>query len=314
MTLFPRRLYVPYFQTWSGDGILDTALASGTKFFKLAFLEGMLSTPCSLGWNGKEAAPIAARRHLADIQQLRAIGGDVIFSFGGGSAAEEGREIADACHSAARVAAAYRDVVTIYEATWLDMDIEGRSLASAAGVDRRNHAIRLLQDWVAAEHRSVRISYTLPATPDGLTRAGLAVLESAVAHGARVDRVNAMAFDYFDGITTDMSAAAVRVANGVIGQLRVLYPARSDSEIRSMVGLTLMPGIDDDAAGTEVTTLDHVRQVQAFAREAGLGSLSMWAIQRDNGSCPGIGGSDTGSGLEQGQWDFSRVLETFTGA
>jgi hypothetical protein len=40
--------------------------------------------------------------------------------------------------------------------------------------------------------------------------------------------------------------------------------------------------------------------------------LSMWAIQRDNGSCPGVGGANDCSGIAQGPWDFSHIFEPFT--
>ena len=41
--------------------------------------------------------------------------------------------------------------------------------------------------------------------------------------------------------------------------------------------------------------------------------LSIWAIQRDNGGCPGIRGSNTCSGMTRDTWDFCHLLEPFTG-
>ncbi|MDX6386269.1 MAG: hypothetical protein QOD85_71, partial [Gaiellaceae bacterium] len=41
--------------------------------------------------------------------------------------------------------------------------------------------------------------------------------------------------------------------------------------------------------------------------------LSIWGVQRDNGGCPGSTGSNTCSGIVQGTWDFSHVLNPFTG-
>jgi hypothetical protein len=41
--------------------------------------------------------------------------------------------------------------------------------------------------------------------------------------------------------------------------------------------------------------------------------LSIWAIQRDNGGCPGNTDSNTCSGIAQNTWDFSHLLEPFTG-
>ena len=80
-----------------------------------------------------------------------------------------------------------------------------------------------------------------------------------------------------------------------------------------MVGLTLMPGIDDYPQKTELTTLKHAEQVLAFAKAHGIGALSMWALQRDHGTCPGEAGHDDCSGIVQADWAFTKLLGAFTG-
>jgi chitinase len=40
----------------------------------------------------------------------------------------------------------------------------------------------------------------------------------------------------------------------------------------------------------------------------GLGELSIWAIQRDNGGCPGEAGANECSGVAQPRWAFSHIL------
>ena len=42
-----------------------------------------------------------------------------------------------------------------------------------------------------------------------------------------------------------------------------------------------------------------------------MSALSMWAIQRDNGSCPGVGGANDCSGIAQTTWAFSEQLLAF---
>ena len=64
---------------------------------------------------------------------------------------------------------------------------------------------------------------------------------------------------------------------------------------------------------TEVTTLAHTQTLRDFAVSHGMSALSMWAIQRDNGNCPGNGGANDCSGIVQSQWAFSAILKTFTG-
>ena len=79
-----------------------------------------------------------------------------------------------------------------------------------------------------------------------------------------------------------------------------------------MEGNTIMPGLDDYPRRTESTSADAQR-LYNFAKQVGINTLSMWAIQRDNGGCPGTTGSNSCSGIVQNRWDFSRVLTPFTG-
>jgi hypothetical protein len=41
--------------------------------------------------------------------------------------------------------------------------------------------------------------------------------------------------------------------------------------------------------------------------------LSIWAIQRDNGDCPGTVGANECSGIAQPAWAFSHLLQPFAG-
>ena len=309
----PAHVYAPYFETWISDAITTVAQQSGARYFTLAFLETLGKTSCTLAWNGSSSQTLAAGRYLTDIQSLRDLGGDVISSFGGWSADQGGTEIGDSCKDPAAIASAYEQVVTSYDVTRLDMDIEGRSLTRSAGIDRRNKAIKLLQDWAAAHGRTVQIQYTLPTSADGLEPSGVAVLQNAVANGVRIDVVNPMVFDYYDHVTTDMGAAAISAEQGLHAQLHSLLPSKTDAQLWAMQGATIMNGIDDYPKKTEVTTLAHAQSLLNFARANGMSTLSMWAIQRDNGGCPGNGGANNCSGIVQNTWDFSHLLEPFTG-
>jgi len=312
-TALPAHVYAPYFETWTTDGLTTTAQASGARFFTLAFVETLSKTSCTLAWDGSRSDPVTNGRYLTDIASLRALGGDVIPSFGGWSADQGGTEIADSCKDVDAIAAAYEDLITRYDVTRLDMDVEGRSLNRTDGIDRRNKALKLVQDWAAQHGRPFQVSYTLPTSASGLETSGLAVLKNAVANGTRVDVVNIMAFDYYDRVTTDMGTAAVNAANGTVAQLQTLYPAKTPAQVSAMVGITLMPGLDDYPKKTESTTVAHAQQVLSSARANGFNTLSIWAIQRDNGGCPGVTGSNSCSGIVQNTWDFTHVLQPFTG-
>ena len=308
----PAHVYAPYFETWTSDAITTIAQQSGARYFTFAFLETLGKTSCMLAWNGSSSQTVAAGRYLPDIRSLRGLGGDVIPSFGGWSADQGGTEIGDSCKDPAAIASAYEQVVTSYDVTRLDMDIEGRSLTRTAGIDRRNKAIKLLQDWAAAHGRTVQIQYTLPTSADGLEPSGVAVLQNAVANGVRIDVVNPMVFDYYDRVTTDMGGAAVNASKGLHAQMHTLFPAKTDAQLWAMQGATIMNGLDDYPRRTEVTDLADAQQLLGFARTAGMSTLAGGGIQRDNGGCPGSTGSNDCSGIVQGTWDFSHLLEPFT--
>src|SRR4029079_11088585 len=217
------------------------------------------------GWDGSKAQPVVANgRYVADIATLRSMGGDVIPSFGGWSADQGGTEIGDSCKDVNAIAAAYEQVVTTYDVTRLDMDIEGKSLSKPDGIDRRNKAIKLLQNWAAANGRTVQIQYTLPTSRDGLEASGLAVLNNAIANGVRVDVVNPMVFDYYDRANADMGDSAISALNGLHTQLAGLYPTKSSAQLWAMTGATIMNGLDDYPRRTESTSVQDAQELLAF--------------------------------------------------
>jgi hypothetical protein len=302
-TPIPAHVYAPYFETWTSDGLRATADASGAKYFTLAFLETTGRRSCTLAWNGSKSQTVPAGRYLSDIASLRSIGGDVIPSFGGWSADQGGTEIGDSCQSVTSIVDAYKSVVTTYDVTRLDMDIEGRSLTRTDGIDRRNKAIAQLQSWAASAGRTLEIQYTLPTNANGLDASSLAVLQNAVANGVRIDVVNPMVFDYYDRVTTDMGAAAINASNGLHAQLTTLLPGLSSAQIWARQGATMMNGVDDYPKGTEVTTVADAQDLRAFAQSNGMRFLSIWSIQRDRAGK---------SGISQQDWDFTHALAPFT--
>jgi hypothetical protein len=314
-TPIPTHVYSPYFESWTSDTLAGIAQQSGAKYLTIAFLETLSKRSCTLAWNGDKARTIAASPtpYLADIATLRANGGDVIPSFGGWSADQGGTEIGDSCKDPAQIATAYEQVITTYDVSRLDMDIEGRSLTRTEGIDRRNKAIKLLQDWATANSRPLTITWTLPTTRTGLASSGLAVLQNAVSNGVRIDIVTPMVFDYYDRQVLDMGDSAITAVQGLHGQLATLFPSKTSAQLWAMEGATIMNGLDDYPRKTESTSVQDAQQLFTFAQANGMTVLSMWAIQRDNGGCPGSTGSNNCSGIVQNTWDFTNVFKGFTG-
>lgn len=310
---FPQQVYAPYFETWTSDSLAHAAELSGDHYFTMAFLQTVPGQYCKLYWSGDTGKPVSAAIYGADIIKLRSMGGDVIASFGGSTADADRTEIADSCGTASTIAAAYESVISTYGVTRLDMDVEGKSLANSAGIKRRNQAIKLAESWAAQRGTPLQVQYTLPVAESGLLANSLAVLRDAVAEGAKVDVVNVMASDYFAGEgTVNMGAAAESALLRVHKQLSQLHPTTSSANIWRMQGVTLLPGIDSAPNRTEVTSLVDAVNVLSFAQANHINLITVWAVQRDNGSCLGTADSNSCSGLRQATWAFSDVLNSFT--
>ena len=311
-TPLPAHVFAPYFEAYSGDSPATLSTESGANYLTMAFIQTASKGSCTAYWNGDTSQPIASSTFGSDISAIQAKGGNVIPSFGGYTADDTATDIADSCTSVSSIAAAYESVITTYNLTRIDLDTEDNSLTDTAGITRRNQAIAQVEAWAASSGRTVQFQYTLPTTTSGLASSGLAVLQNAVANNAVVSVVNIMTFDYYDGATHEMGTDAENAATGLYNQLAALYPSKTAAQLWGMIGITLMPGIDDYGAA-ETTTVADATKVESWAAGKGLANLSFWALERDNGGCVGTGGSDTCSGIAQNTWDFSHALEPFTG-
>jgi hypothetical protein len=310
-TPIPAHVFAPYFEAYNGDDPATLSQQSGAKYLTMAFIQTASKGSCTVDWDGDTSTPISSSTYGSSIATIRANGGDVIPSFGGYAADDGGTEIADSCTDVSSIAAAYENVITTYNVTRLDLDTEDNSLTNTAGIDRRNKAIKMVEDWAAANGRTVQFSYTLPTTTSGLASSGLAVLKNAVTNNARIDVVNIMTFDYYDGATHEMANDTKTAATGLEKQLATLYPSKTAAQLWATIGVTEMPGIDDYGAAETFQTSD-APTVLSWADSQGIAEISFWALQRDNGGCVGTGGSDTCSGIAQSTWYFSNTFEPFT--
>jgi chitinase len=309
-TPLPAHVFAPYFEAFNGDSMSGLSSQSGDKFMTMAFLQTASTGSCTVDWNGDTSMPVGSA-FASDIAAIRASGGDVIPSFGGFTADDTATEIADSCTNVASIAQQYENVITTYNVTRLDLDTEDNSLTNTAGIDRRNKAIAMVDAWAAANGRTIQFSYTLPTTTSGLAQTGMNVLQNAVQNNARVDVVNIMTFDYFDGATHEMANDTKTAASGLVNQLKQLFPSKTTAQLWNMVGVTEMPGIDDFGPAETFTTADATT-VENWAVSMGINTLSFWAVQRDNGGCVGTQGAGTCSGVAQSTWQFSHAFQPFT--
>jgi chitinase len=307
----PAHVFAPYFEAYNGDSLSGLSSQSGNKFLTLAFVQTPSAGSCTVYFNGDTSMPIASSTFGSDITAIRNAGGDVIPSFGGYAADNGGTEIADSCTNVDSIAAQFEKVITTYDVTRIDLDIEDNSLNNTAGIDRRNKAIKKVEDWAAANGRLVQFTYTLPTTTTGLAESGLAVLRNAVSNNARIDIVNMMTFDYYDNASHNMATDTQTSANGLVNQLKALYPTKTTAQLWAMVGIIEMIGVDDFGPA-ETLTLANAQTVTTWAKSQGIAALSFWALQRDNGGCPGGAAADNCSGVAQTTWQFSKIMQSFT--
>jgi len=313
--VLPPHVYAPYFEAYDSTdgGLAQLSAESGQKYVSLAFLQTPTAGSCEADWNGDTATPIsatAAGSFGADIAAIEARGGTVIPSFGGYGADTTGTELADSCSSVSAIASVYESLVTTYHITRIDLDVEADSLTNTPGIERRNQAVAMAEAWAAANHKVLQFDYTIPVNPTGLTSTGLAVLQNAAAEGAKVTEVNIMTFDYYIGTTQDMLADSESAATATFGQLQSIYPNEPALALWHSIGITEMPGIDDYGTAETFTTAD-APALLAWAATHNLGLISIWALQRDNGGCPGTKGAGSCSGVTQPTWYYSHVFGLF---
>ena len=109
-----------------------------------------------LDWNGDAAQPLSD--YPADIATLRAMGGDVIPSFGGFSADQGGTEIADSCTHVSQIAADYESVITHARRHPAGHGRRGQVAEQHRRHHRRNKAIAMTEAWAAARASRCRSS------------------------------------------------------------------------------------------------------------------------------------------------------------
>ncbi|MGW6458851.1 cellulose binding domain-containing protein [Streptomyces sp. NPDC055078] len=246
--------------------LLGAAAKTGIKHFNLAFVRAGRS--CNPRWGG--VTGLGRNKVARQIGSLRARGGDVRVSFGGG----DGSELAQVCSSPAKLATAYAEVVDTYRLTEIDFDIEGKALPDAAANTRRAKAIARLQE----SRPGLKVTYTLPVRPHGLTQPGVDLLTDARRHGVRISTVNVMAMDFGTAYSGDMSGYAIRAATATHTQLKGIL-GLSDTAAWKSLAITPMIGLND--IESETFTVRDAGELAAFARSKNIGWLSMWSLARD---------------------------------
>jgi hypothetical protein len=200
-------------------------------------------------------------------------------------------------------------VVTTFNVSHLDFDIESNEQSNNADLTLTAQALAQVQSWASGSGRQLTISYTIPVLPSGLTSTGEGILTTAHANGFTPNIVSIMTMDYGSS-GTEMGTAANQALDATAGQLESIYGI-SASAAYAMLGNTPMIGQNDTSG--ETLTLADASTVESHAAQQGIAWLSFWAEGRDNDGCPGnTSASSTCSGISQSNGAFTQAFQPFT--
>ena len=291
----------------------EDAQASPAPRTVLGFVVPDRHDPCTPTWGTNYDLDGAAGALDLDrrIARIRERGGDVVISFGG----VVNSELAVACTDQSALTSAYRSVVERYEASMIDLDVEGAALDDAAANRRRAAAIRTLQAEAPSD-RPLQVWLTLPVTPDGLLPNALGAIDGMLGAGVDLAGVNVMTMD-FGGSRPDgmsMGQATLSALRATHAQLAAAYRRAgltlSAEQVWERLGATPMIGRNDVEG--ELFSLADAASLAGFAERVDLGRVSIWSANRDEQcGAQGDGGwmvLPTCSGVEQEPTEFTREL------
>lgn len=172
---------------------------------------------------------------IGEVNGLKGVGGDVTVATGGAA----GPYLETTCGSSSTLLAAYKKALDAVGSNRLDVDVE-----AAIPVAQVNTALKQLQS-----ERGTTITYTLrvQAQDYGIDPFSAQILQDAASRGLNVT-VNPMLMDFgFSGAWGD---AIISAAGATLGQMKQIWPGKSDADLRRMLGLTPMIGRNDTGPTT----------------------------------------------------------------
>jgi cellulose synthase/poly-beta-1,6-N-acetylglucosamine synthase-like glycosyltransferase/chitodextrinase len=258
------------FQNASDDGARQTVLG---------FVVAQPGGGCTPSWGAaytlaKANTSLALSSRIAQVEQN---GEQAIVSFGG----EANTSLDVACSTVGQLTSAYQSVISAYNLSVIDLDIEGAALDNAAAEQRRAQAIADL------EHAdpSLQVWLTLPVEPNGLQDNAVSVIESMLQDRVSIAGINIMTMDFTQPPPDDgsMLPQVEDALNATHAQLQSLYPRYGiklkSQQIWQRMGAT--PMIGQNNIQGENFSVNDAKGLASFASRVHLGRLSMWSINRD---------------------------------
>ncbi|CAL8143223.1 unnamed protein product [Orchesella dallaii] len=288
--------FAPYYDTFLDNrkNLADIARTTGQLNYHLAFALGG-HQGCQPVWGGQY--DINDTTILDPIKAVQQMGGEMIIATGGAL----GPYLEHLCTTVDDLATAYKKALDAVGTNHLDVDVE-----TTVNLDLMNQALAKVQQ----ERPSVTVSFTLMIQGEdyGLTPAlGVDLLKNAKQNGVRVDIVNAMTME-FPKMSPDFGDAVINAATMVLGQMKEIWPEKSDAELKQMLGVTPMIGRNFNGNVFEVA---HARKLVDWGNANGIGLLAFWSIERDNGGCPGSVSPYCSGASSQQDYEFTQIFQGF---
>lgn len=285
------KIVSPYIDVclWPPFDMVGCAKKTGNKHFSLAFIIADSTNNPSFGGG----YPLSSKWYLDQIIGLRALGGDVIVSFGGAN----GSELATVITDINKLVSLYQSVVDTYSLKIISFDIEGSSIADLESIDRRNKAISILQK----NNPNLKINYVLPVMPYGLDHHGLGLIKNAKQNNVDIYCVELMTMDYGQQ-NPEMGKAAISACKETKSQLN------NNGYPNTYIGIIPMIGKNDTL--NEVFTLQNAKEVATFAKNTNyIQNVSFWSLNRDKlQTTNNIGPLFANSGVIQKEFEFLTFL------
>ena len=240
----------------------------GSARYILGYISANANNAAS--WGGKSPYTGYASQILA----IRNFGGDAIISFGGIGLTE----LATTTTSSRTLMNLYQNVIDAFSSTWIDFSLDSVMCNNQASVKLRNQVLRQMQSL----NPNLKISYTLPVTPQGLKPESIFVLSNALELGVRVDGnfsfilvVNVMAFNFGSGNAPN---AGVSSSPYAIQAATFVYSAIQTMGLKSKIGITVVIG----SANGEVFSLADANALTKWAKTSKwVQVLSFMSANRD---------------------------------
>ena len=284
---WPKQFYAPYvdFTLNSIPDLASLAQSKNITHYTLAFVVSKDANTCIPTWG--TAYSMGDYNQYSKIKALREAGGDVMVSIGGAN----NSPLAASCKTVADLQQHYYDIVDNLNLKVLDFDIEGTWVADHESIQRRNQAVKAVQEQWKKEGRDIAVWYTLPILPTGLTQEGIYVLQDAKAKGVELAGVNVMTMDYGNSVCQSdgkegqdiHSKCATSAVDNLYTQVKAIWPEKSSSEVYAMLGTTPMIGYNDVQG--EVFYLSDAHRVYEHAKQHKIGMIGAWSMMRDR---PGV--------------------------